>query len=121
MPNLSLKALTNCHYELVVFVRNHLHDICPLLLQEKILNRRRYQQVSDIKSILSDEDKAKIVVQALSQNVEEDERYFNKFMGILTQHYSNSKITGLLKSAESALKSAESALKSAQSANTPEG
>ncbi len=70
--------------------------------------------MSNIKSVLSDEDKAKIVVQALSQNVEEDERYFDKFMGILTQHYSNSKITGLLKSAESALKSA-------QSASIPEG
>ena len=95
----SLKVLLHCHKELIVFVRNNLDSIALFLRQKDIIDHIKFNEVSDIKSMLSPDDKAKRVVIAFHQKVEENDRYFQDFKQHLIEYYSDSPITAKLESA----------------------
>ncbi len=92
-------AVMKCWNELTVFVRNNLEDIAVFLSQSRIIDRKKFNEISDIKSMLSTDEKAERLVRCLQQKVEEDDRHFRVFMQHLKEKYSDACIIKELESA----------------------
>jgi len=92
-----LKTLLKCHEQLVVLVRNNLEEISRNLHVKDIIGREKYREVTDTKSILSDDEKAKRILHWLGDKVEEDTKYFTIFVEYLSSVENCSKMAAELR------------------------
>jgi len=78
-----LKKLVKCHKQLAVYIRNNLEDIALFFHGEEIISHDKYREVTDIKSCVTDDEKARRILRWLEDKVEEDIRYYFIFTDYL--------------------------------------
>ena len=79
-----LETLIECNEYLKVCFRNNLDDIAWFLRQKCIIKHEKYRESTDIKSALSMDEKAHIILQALQDKVQEDKDCFHTFLEYLS-------------------------------------
>ncbi len=93
---IELRVLLKYHSQLVASIRNNLEDISLFLYNEKIILKSFYNDATDLHSRFGEEEKAKKILRALENKVQEDEKIFLKFLEYLFSKTQYSKLRGVL-------------------------
>ncbi len=81
--NPGLKTLENCERQVTITIRNNLESIAGFLRDKKIITRILHNEVTDMKSHDSKDDRAKILYQELCKKVEENDDIYLTFVGYI--------------------------------------
>ena len=81
-----LNALVNSNTQVKISIRNHLGDIADYLRKKDIIDLALYNEVTNPKSLQTDDYRAALVYRRLQAMVEGDETYYHIFMEYLRKN-----------------------------------
>jgi len=88
-----LNTLIKFHNELAILIRNSLDDIAVYLRAEEVISHKNYREVTDKKSVRTDDEKAVQLLHLLEDKVEEDTSNYSTFWSYIASKDQYSKIT----------------------------
>ena len=94
-----LKVMTRCWNQLVPFVKNNLEEVSLFLYNKDIIRKQTRDEVTDNTSVFGPEERAKKVLRALEDKIEEDDDNYYVFVCFLS---SKSELSKLVKSLSAA-------------------
>ena len=96
-----LKVMGRCRDQLVPVIRNNLEEVSQFLYNKDIIHKQTRDEVTDNTSVFGPEERAKKVLRALEDKIEEDDDNYYVFVCFLS---SKSELSKLVKSLSAAFR-----------------